>query len=104
MSDDANKQLSPWHPIKDPVDLKTLGKLNEELGECTAAVSRCIIQGVFENEPVTGKKNIDWLEDEIADVMAGFALTIERFKLDKKKMEARTLAKYNRLKEWHSMA
>lgn len=48
---------NPWHPISDPVDLKHLGKLSEELGECSAAVARCIIQGIDECEPVTGKIN-----------------------------------------------
>lgn len=38
----------PWHPEKDAVRLKHLGKLAEELNECGAAVSRCIIQGIDE--------------------------------------------------------
>ena len=52
---DKLRDANPWHPITDKVDLKYLGKLGEELNECGSAVSRCIIQGVDEREPVTGK-------------------------------------------------
>lgn len=96
-------ELNPWHPISDPVDLKILGKLAEELGECTAAVARCIIQGVDEAEPVTGKANRRWIEEEIADVMAAFSFVIGRFGLDEKAITARANTKAERLKTWHDM-
>ena len=102
--DDNLKHLNPWHPMTDMVDLKHLGKLAEELGEATAAVSRCIIQGIDEAEPETGKINRDWLQDELADVMAGILLVIERFKLDDIYMDDRTKRKLQHLKRWHSMA
>lgn len=95
---------SPWHPIKDAVDLKHLGKLSEELSECAAAVSRCIIQGVRECEPVTGKVNAHWLEDEIADVLAGADLCIERFNLDVARIKERQARKKQHLRSWHRMA
>ncbi len=104
MSDDANKFLNPWHPMTDMVDKKTIGKLLEELGECVAAASRCLIQGIDEREPVTDVVNREWLENEIADCFAGFKLCEERFKLDTARMNSRMMAKYNRLKEWHRMA
>src|SRR4051812_1950163 len=62
-------KANPWQPIRGPIDLAVLGKFGEELGECQAAVSRCIIQGLGGAEPVTGKINQDWLEDEVADVL-----------------------------------
>jgi NTP pyrophosphatase (non-canonical NTP hydrolase) len=96
--------LNPWHPITDAVDLKHLGKLGEELGECSAAVSRVIIQGLDEKEPVTGKPNREWLEDEIADVMAGFKLVIERFELDRTRINLRAARKEGQLRDWHGMA
>lgn len=96
--------MNPWHPITDPVDLKHLGKLAEELNECGAAVARVIIQGLDEAEPVTGKVNRDWLEDEIADVMANISLVIERFDLDTGKMNARSARKMSQLRIWHEMA
>jgi hypothetical protein len=79
------RDANPWHPIDDKVDLKHLGKLGEELSElaaasskCATAVCRCIIQGVDEAEPVTGKVNREWLEDEIADVQANMDLVFAR--------------------------
>lgn len=101
---DDLRDANPWHPIKDPVDLKTLGKFLEELNECGSAVARCIIQGVNECEPVTGKINKEWLEDEIADVIAGIHLTIARFGLDTIRMYQRTMRKEKHLKQWHDMA
>ena len=96
--------ISPWQPMSDPVDIKHLGKLGEETNELGAAVSRCLIQGIDEAEPVTGKVNREWLEDEIADVVANIELCIERFGLDIKRISNRELAKRARLRKWHSGA
>jgi hypothetical protein len=110
---DANqlRDANPWHPIDDKVDLKHLGKLGEELSElaaaaskCGAAVSRCIIQGVDEAEPTSGKINRVWLEDEIADVRAGSELCIERFGLDEARIAARAEKKKAHLRQWHNLA
>lgn len=95
---------SPWHPITDTVDLKHLGKLGEELGEATAAVSRCIIQGVDEEDPVTGRLNREWLEDELADVIANINLVALRFELDEDRMNERAAVKAIHLKKWHDLA
>ncbi len=103
---DANhlRDANPWHPMTNAVDLKTLGKFTEELGECVAAASRCMIQGIDEAEPVTGKINREWLEDEIADVYAGLLLTANRFGLDMSRIRIRMLRKMDHLKQWHDMA
>lgn len=61
---------NPWNPMTKAIDLKHLGKLGEEAGELSAIVCRCIIQGINEYEPVTGKSNREALEDEIADVQS----------------------------------
>jgi hypothetical protein len=66
----ADFALNPWRPMTRPIDLKHLGKLGEESNELGAAISRCIIQGIDEREPVTGKPNRQWLAEEIADVLA----------------------------------
>lgn len=66
--------LNPWIPMSKPIDIKHLGKLAEELGEASSAVARCLIQGIDESEPVTGKLNRQWLEDELADVCANIQL------------------------------
>lgn len=96
--------MNPWHPITDPVDLKHLGKLGEELGECQAAVSRCIIQGLLSTEPVTGKLNKEWLEEELADVLANAQLVIARFKLNEPHIHSRSQIKKERLRVWHEIA
>lgn len=104
--DDENKLVdaSPWHPIQDAVDLKHLGKLGEELGEAQAAICRCIIQGIDEEEPVTGVSNRTWLENELADVMANINLVALRFELNEDRMNVRAAKKMAHLKQWHDMA
>lgn len=104
MSADTNYTLAPWHPITDKVDLKHLGKLGEEAGELVSAVCRCTIQGIDEVHPETRKPNREWLEDEIADVLAGCYLTIENFNLDQDRMDKRILHKMDRLRSWHEKA
>jgi hypothetical protein len=95
--------VSPWKPTTDPYELKHLGKLAEELSEAGAAVARCIIQGINEDHPVTGKPNIEWLEDELADVIANINLVTEFFILNKNRMNARVEQKMGDLSRWHKM-
>ena len=98
------KMSDPWHPVTDPVTLKHLGKLLEELGEATAAVSRCLIQGIDECDPITKKPNREWVEDELADVAAGIALNVNHFGLNKTRMTHRTNQKIMKLHVWHKGA
>jgi hypothetical protein len=100
---DDKRALNPWQPMTRPIDLKHLGKLAEELGEAVAAVSRCIIQGIDEREPVTGKSNREWLEDELADVMANIGLNVVHFTLDGIRMSNRCENKKKYLRAWHGM-
>lgn len=95
---------SPWHPEKDPVALKHLGKLAEELAEAGAVVARCIIQGIGEEHPETGEPNIEWLENELADVIANINLVVLHFELDEGRMNERSAKKIVHLKKWHDMA
>lgn len=92
----------PWHPITDPRDLKTLGKLGEECGELSAAISRCIIQGIEGTEPTTGKPNWQWLAEEIADVLANINLVSERFELCPDFIACREYNKRKMLEKWHA--
>lgn len=98
-----NAEVNPWQPMTRPIDLKHLGKLGEECGELSAAVSRCIIQGIDEHEPVTGKSNREWLEDEIADIIANTTLVRKHFNLDRERIFERVVKKMTRLRAWHSM-
>ena len=102
--DEKFKDPQPWHPMTNSVDLKHLGKLAEELGECISAVSRCVIQGIDEKQPVTGKPNKEWLEDEIADVYANLQLVINRFNLNTNSILHRMKKKEVHLKAWHEKA
>jgi hypothetical protein len=95
--------LTPWTPMSKPIDLKHLGKLAEELSEAGAAVARCVIQGIDEREPVTHKPNREWLEDELADVLANIELVTAHFGLDRTRMLERRERKMKHLRGWHAM-
>lgn len=103
MADPIKPLVSPWKPMQDPLDLKCLGKLLEELNECGSAAARCIIQGIHESEPVTGKPNKAQLEEEIADVTATISLVVERYKLDLDFIMNRAQKKREQLLSWHGM-
>lgn len=103
MASDADRALNPWVPITDLVDLKHLGKLGEETGELSSAVARCIIQGLDGVNPDGGQVNREWLEDEMADVLANIKLNVEHFRLDARRIEARAELKMARLRTWHTM-
>lgn len=77
MDDHLKQSVSPWQREPDPVLHAALGKLCEELGECTAAASRCLIQGLREVEPETKRPNVVWLGYEIADVLAAVEVLVE---------------------------
>jgi len=100
--DIAKCDFNPWRPITDSAPLRRLGKFGEELAECSAAVSRCIIQGIDESEPVTGKVNRQWLENEIADVMANIETVIDFFQLDTVAMYRRARLKKDVLIKWNT--
>lgn len=103
-ADDRAKD-EPWHPMTNPVDLKVLGKMNEELAELISAASRCMIQGIDEEHPISGIPNGIWLQEELADALAGIELTIERFFHDSvKPIQDRKYFKKKRLREWHEAA
>lgn len=84
---------SDWQPITSKVELAILGKFGEELCEAGASVFRCIIQGVDEKEPKTHKVNKEWLEDEIADVLALMAFVRDHFALDNERVNKRIAMK-----------
>jgi len=98
-----NIPLNPWFPMNKSIDLKHLDKLLEETGELTSAAARCLAQGIDEREPVTGKLNREWLEDEIADVCANLELNIEHFNLNRERIASRIDFKKKHLKRWHGM-
>ncbi len=101
MSEPTESKISPWFPEKDPVRLAVLGKLAEELSECAARVSRCIIQGIEEIDPDTGRSNHYELRKELADVAACFKLLDIEFRAEPDEGRiARKVAGYLR---WHQL-
>lgn len=100
---DERQRVSPWVPMTDPIDIKHLGKLIEELNELGSAASRCLIQGIDECEPDTGKVNRLWLEEEIADALANIELVMWHFDLNGLLIHGRRIAKQERLRIWHAM-
>lgn len=101
---DGLKEPNPWQPMTDPVDLKHLGKLAEEAGELATAAARCMIQGIDKVHPTTGKVNREWLEDEIADVLANINLVHQKFSLNGPRITTRSGNKQIQLRKWHDMA
>lgn len=74
MNAPTNDLISPWQPETNADVLKAIGKLGEECSELSACILRCVIQGLHASEPVTGKPNLVWLAEEIADVRACLTL------------------------------
>jgi len=91
---------SHWQPITDKKILACLGKLGEELNEGGSAASRCIIQGVDEVEPTTLKPNRQWLQEEIADIIAMCGLAITELGLDEDAIAKRIEYKLKYHTEW----
>lgn len=102
-SDAIKPLVSPWFPETDTNRVRALGKTLEELGELTSAVSRCLIQGIDACEPVTGKPNRLWLQQEVADVYAQLAMLDMQFGLDTAFINKRMGAKIEQMHEWRTM-
>lgn len=94
---------SPWQPERDPIRLAIYGKTVEEIGELASAIGRCTIQGIAEKDPETGKPNVDWLEDEIADVEMCIHFLKEKLYLYKGRIDARKAVKIRHKEEWFKL-
>lgn len=92
--------LSPWYVETSSQRLRRFGKTLEELGELQAVVARCIIQGIGETDPSSGKLNSVRLEEEIADVYAQLSLLVEYFDLNSEFIHFRCLDKIDQMQTW----
>lgn len=101
MSEPTESKISPWFPEKDPVRLAVLGKLAEELNECAARVMRCLIQGIDEKDPDTGRTNHFELEKELSDVAACIKLLEIEFRATPN--PARIDRKVQGFLSWHQL-
>ncbi len=93
--------ITPWQPEQNRFRLAVLGKLAEESGELSARAARCIIHGLDERDPDTGRLNRDELAREVADMLA--CLEILRETLSVVPQDARISSKANGFRHWHSL-
>lgn len=89
-----------WILMDNKVDMAVIGKLGEEACEAGTAVCRCFIQGLDGTEPTTGKVNMDWLMDEVADMLAMAKLAAEHFNWPEEQLRDRRDRKYQFKKTW----
>lgn len=101
--DNVDPKVNPWMPEANPLIQAVLGKLAEELGEAVAIVARCGIQGINECEPMTLKPNLDALQEELADVLAGIGIAADVLGLDPVAITQRVQRKKEHLRDWHGM-
>lgn len=92
---------SPWQPMTEPLVLRALGKVLEELGEASKAVARALIQGIDEVDPKTGKPNREAIVDEVADVIVTTGFLVNVFGLDQDHIEQRIERKIEFLLPWY---
>lgn len=103
MSDTGTQKMSPWLVETNPLRNRHLGKSLEELGELSAVVARCIIQGIDEIDPSSGKTNRLRLEEEIADVQAQLQGLKVVFDLDEVKIMSREWQKIKNMEQWSAL-
>lgn len=96
-------QISAWHVETDKLRLRKLGKALEELSELSNVLARCIIQGVDEIDPSSGKVNRKRMQDEVADVFTQLAGLIDTFELDHAELIARSKYKKDSMDTWERL-
>lgn len=95
--------ITKWNVETDAKTLRRLGKLGEELGELSGVVARCVIQGIEEIDPGSGKTNRKRMEEEIADVLAQCDLAMEHFNLPWLPIHERVKDKKKQTQEWEDL-
>lgn len=101
MPEPIEETISPWLPEQDRIRLAVLGKLIEECNELAGRAARCIIQGLHEADPATGRTNAEELEREMADVTA--CIDIAEQELGVRFSVTRAAGKSNGFRRWHDM-
>lgn len=101
MPEPIEETISPWFPEQDRIRLAALGKLIEECNELAGRAARCIIQGLHEADPDTGRTNAAELEREMADVTA--CIDTAESVLGVHFSATRAAAKLRGFARWHDM-
>lgn len=95
---------SPWGaPVLPLAERKALGKLGEETNELGTVLFRIHLQGLDEQVPGETKTNRQWLEEELADVMATAALAVKKLNLDLEFITERAKKKTTYLEKWYML-
>jgi hypothetical protein len=103
MSNLDGKRPAAWIPEDEPCNIAVLGKLAEECAELSKILARCLIQGVDESDPRTGKSNRAVLSEEVADVLACIDVLGNHFDMDADFIKNRTRSRRRFLEEWHAL-
>ena len=91
-----------WVPTTNLAMLRRMGKTIEELSELSSVCARCIIQGIDEIDPATGKTNRERLHEEMADVQAQIAANTIDLNMDQEMMALRTARKFRLMTDWEA--
>lgn len=97
------KLVSCWHVEENKYRLRRLGKALEENNELGAVLARCIIQGVDEIDPSSGKTNRQRMQEEVADVYAQLRLLVSEFNLDGRAIYERIEDKLDSMNKWEEL-
>lgn len=93
--------ITAWLPEQDRHRLAVLGKLSEECNELGARAARCVIHGLDQQDPATGRLNREELSREIADVMACIDQAAKRLGIELD--EERFVLKTEGFDHWHEL-
>ncbi len=93
--------ITLWKPEPDVIIHQALGKACEEASELANILARCMIQGLDQSEPSTGKPNRKALSDEISDLDA--AVQWLRELIGDEYDEERTDRKLRGFRHWQRM-
>ena len=94
---------SKWVPTTNLLHLRRFGKSLEEVNELGAVLARCIVQGIDEIDPASGKTNRQRLEEELADVQAQIVCTTHDLGLNQDLMQERMHRKIGYMRDWESV-
>ena len=95
--------MNKWELEPNPEIVRRLGKLGEELSELSAVCFRAIIQGVDQVDPSSRLTNRVRLSDELADVHCQLVRTVERLRLDERRIGERVKIKMEQMDLWEGM-
>jgi hypothetical protein len=75
----------------------------EECAEVTQSISKIFRFGFESKHPVTGKSNMESLEEEIGDLQAMIDILVEKCIITDTKLNAARMAKKEKLKIWSNI-